>query len=270
MNSLSLVVFSAFVVFLSLQAVFGWQVYNRELIDFGRSGVSFWTYLGTGHFGEAVFENWESEFLQMGSYVLLTAYLVQRGSAESKPLDQTDRAEDLPKNATTESPGSARRGGFALALYRNSLAIVMLGCFLLMFVAHLLTGTAEYNEQQALQSGGAAGQRVGLPGHSGILVPVHAELAERVPRRRRPRRTQHLPAPARLTTVQARHRTTRPNWIVMSPQTSGGCRGSRFLAVHRARRIASRCPTISKSVTRPEDLVDESRLRMVSSHEGGF
>jgi hypothetical protein len=153
MNSLSLVVFSAFVVFLSLQAVFGWQVYNQELTDFGRSGVSLWTYLGTGHFGEAVFENWESEFLQMGSYVLLTAYLVQRGSAESKPLDQTDRAEDLPKNATTESPGSARRGGFVLALYRNSLAIVMLGCFLLMFVAHLLTGTAEYNEQQALQSG---------------------------------------------------------------------------------------------------------------------
>jgi hypothetical protein len=153
MNSLSLVVFSAFVVFLSLQAIFGWQVYNQELTDFGQSDVSFWTYLGTGHFGEAVFENWESEFLQMGSYVLLTAYLVQRGSAESKPLDQTDRAEDLPKNATAESPAPARRGGFVLALYRNSLAIVLLGCFLLTFVAHLLTGTAEYNEQQALQSG---------------------------------------------------------------------------------------------------------------------
>jgi hypothetical protein len=57
MNSLSLVVFSAFVVFLSLQVIFGWQVYNQELTDLGQSGVSFWTYLGTGHFGEAVFEN---------------------------------------------------------------------------------------------------------------------------------------------------------------------------------------------------------------------
>ena len=74
--------FVAFLVFLVLQSIFGWQVRNSELADFGLAADSYWHYLATGHFGEAVFENWESEFLQMGSYVLLTAYLVQRGSPE--------------------------------------------------------------------------------------------------------------------------------------------------------------------------------------------
>jgi len=76
-NGLSLVMFGAFLVFLVLQSIFGWQARNSEL-----AADSYWHYLATGHFGEAVFENWESEFLQMGSYVLLTAYLVQRGSPE--------------------------------------------------------------------------------------------------------------------------------------------------------------------------------------------
>ncbi|MER6758288.1 DUF6766 family protein [Micromonospora echinofusca] len=56
------------------------------MAEFGAAPTSWAAYLGSGHFMESVFENWESEFLQMGGYVLLTAYLVQRGSAESKPV----------------------------------------------------------------------------------------------------------------------------------------------------------------------------------------
>lgn len=152
-NALSLVMFGAFLLFLLLQSIFGWHVRNEELVQYGHPADSYWTYLGTGHFVEAVFENWESEFLQMGSYVLLTAYLVQRGSPESKPLDEEDRAEDYPEKAGPKSPELAKRHGFANVLYRNSLSIVLLGMFLLSFVFHLLGGTAEYNEQQALQSG---------------------------------------------------------------------------------------------------------------------
>ena len=48
------------------------------------STVGYVRYLTTGHFVEATFENWESEFLQMAAFVLLTAVLVQKGSAESK------------------------------------------------------------------------------------------------------------------------------------------------------------------------------------------
>jgi hypothetical protein len=102
---------------------------------------------------ESVFENWESEFLQMGGYVLLTAYLVQRGSAESKPVGQTDRPKDDERRATPDSPWPVRAGGLPLVVYRNSLSIALLLIFAGSFVGHLLGGTADYNEQQALQSG---------------------------------------------------------------------------------------------------------------------
>jgi hypothetical protein len=154
-NALSLVMFGAFLIFIVLQSIFGWQVRNEELAQYGQAADSYWAYLGTGHFVEAVFENWESEFLQMGFYVLLTAYLVQRGSPESKPLGQKDRPEDYPEKATSHSPALARREGWQQVLYRNSLSIALLGLFVLSFVVHLFGGTAEYNEQQALESGAA-------------------------------------------------------------------------------------------------------------------
>ena len=154
-NALSLVMFGAFLVFLILQSVFGWHVRNEELAQYGHATEGYWAYLQSGHFVEAVFENWESEFLQMGSYVLLTAYLVQRGSPESKPVDQTDRAEDYPEKAGPDSPKPARKHGPANVVYRNSLSIALFGLFALSFVLHLLGGTAEFNEQQALASGAA-------------------------------------------------------------------------------------------------------------------
>ena len=145
--------FGAFLVFIVLQSIFGWQVHNEELEQFGQATIGYWHYLGTGHFGEAVFENWESEFLQMGTYVLLTSYLVQRGSPESKPVDQVDREGDFPEEATTKSPAWSRRKGPLQTFYRNSLSIVLLAFFTLSFLLHLLAGTAEYNEQQALVQG---------------------------------------------------------------------------------------------------------------------
>ncbi|MEJ3747381.1 DUF6766 family protein [Actinomycetes bacterium KLBMP 9797] len=155
-NALSLVMFGAFLVFVILQSVFGWHVHNEELTQYDQPAIGYWAYLGTGHFVEAVFENWESEFLQMGAYVLLTAYLVQRGSPESKPLGQKDRPEDYREKATSRSPAPARRGGWQLVLYRNSLSVALLGLFALSFLIHLLGGTADYNEQQALESGAAS------------------------------------------------------------------------------------------------------------------
>ncbi|MGW4501392.1 DUF6766 family protein [Micromonospora sp. NPDC004336] len=152
-NALTIAMFGAFLVFLVLQSVFGWQTRNEELVEFGAEPTSWAAYLSSGHFMESVFENWESEFLQMGGYVLLTAYLVQRGSAESKPVKQTDRPEDDERRATADSPWPVRVGGLPLAIYRNSLSIALLLIFAGSFVGHLLGGTAEYNEQQALQSG---------------------------------------------------------------------------------------------------------------------
>ncbi|MGO1052630.1 DUF6766 family protein [Crossiella sp. CA198] len=147
LNGLSLAMFGSFLVFLTLQSVFGWQAHNNELADFGAPALGYWQYLGSGDFGEQTFENWESEFLQMGSYVLLTAFLVQRGSPESNPLDG-DKGDDARPHP--DAPAPVKRGGWLLTLYQNSLGLALIGMFLLSFVLHLFTGTAAYNAEQAL------------------------------------------------------------------------------------------------------------------------
>jgi hypothetical protein len=81
---LSIVLFALFVVSMVGQTWSGWRVYNEEQREHGGASLNLIAYVRTGHFGEATFENWESEFLQMAFYVLLTARLYQLGSSESK------------------------------------------------------------------------------------------------------------------------------------------------------------------------------------------
>ena len=67
-NSLSIVALGLFLVVWALgQSWAGMRAHNEELRDRGEAAVSYGEYLTTAHFGEATFENWESEFLQMGS-----------------------------------------------------------------------------------------------------------------------------------------------------------------------------------------------------------
>ena len=96
-NSLSLVLFFLFfVTFLLGQSLSGQRVYNEEQLEHGEEPVAYTEYLRTAHFGEATFENWESEFLQMGAYVLLTVWLRQRGSSESKDPDKPEPVDADP------------------------------------------------------------------------------------------------------------------------------------------------------------------------------
>jgi len=150
LNGLALAMFGAFLVFLTLQSIAGWKAENHELADFGRPPQRYGEYVTGGSFVEAVFENWESEFLQIGSYVLLTAWLVQRGSPESKPLEGDDDNPEDPRQVRADSPMPVRRGGLLLKLYETSLSTAILGLFALSFVLHLLGGTAAYNDEQAL------------------------------------------------------------------------------------------------------------------------
>ncbi len=106
-NGLSIVLFALMAVFLVAQALTGWQVHNEELAQHGLKSLPFWSYLTTGHFSSATFENWESEFLQMGMYVLLTVRLRQAGSAESRPLDP---AEEEPRVGSGPVPCPCARG----------------------------------------------------------------------------------------------------------------------------------------------------------------
>ena len=83
-NSLSLVFLGLCVLALVGQSLTGHHQHNEEQQAHGQPSVTHSQYLRTGHFWEAVTENWESEFLQMGVYVLLTAFLRQKRSPESK------------------------------------------------------------------------------------------------------------------------------------------------------------------------------------------
>lgn len=144
-NGLSIVILGLFLVTLLGQTLAGWLAYNGEQQDHRQPQASLTQYLGTGHFLEAVSENWESEFLQMAAFVWLTAFLFQKGSPESKePYEQED---DPP--VTPESPWPARRGGWVLKLYENSLSLTFLALFLVSFVLHAMGGTRLYNEEQA-------------------------------------------------------------------------------------------------------------------------
>jgi hypothetical protein len=155
-NALSLTMFGLFLVFLVGQSVAGYRTNNNDNQEHGQPRGSYAEYLTSGAFVEATFENWESEFLQMGAYVLLTAWLIQKGSPESKkpegePADADHRAErDQP-----DAPGPVRRGGLALTLYEHSLSTALFTLFLLSFVLHALGGHAEFNQQQ-LEHGQAA------------------------------------------------------------------------------------------------------------------
>jgi hypothetical protein len=85
-------------VFWAAQSVSGWHAANADHREHQQAPESYWSYLSSGHFVEATAENWESEFLQMSGYVFMTAFLRQRGSPESKPLEG-DASDEDPRTA---------------------------------------------------------------------------------------------------------------------------------------------------------------------------
>jgi hypothetical protein len=133
------------------QALTGHLESNNERSQHGLPPESLGEYCTSSHFLEATAENWESEFLQMGVYVILTVFLYQKGSSESKSPDETspvDRDPRLSKNKSA-APWPVRRGGWVLALYEYSLSLAFLGLFLICFVVHLVSGCSNYNEELA-------------------------------------------------------------------------------------------------------------------------
>jgi hypothetical protein len=146
-NGLSLVLFGLFFLIIVGQAAAGFAAHNDELRTHGQPAVDVARYLSSGHFIEAVFENWESEFLQMGALVVLTIFLRQKGSPESKPEHEKEPQDREPR-AHAGAPWPVRRGGLVLALYQHSLSIALFLLFAGSLVLHALGGTAEYNEEQ--------------------------------------------------------------------------------------------------------------------------
>jgi hypothetical protein len=149
-NGLSVVLVVLFLTSLVGQTIAGYRHYNEEQRDHDEPTVSYAAYLASPASLEATMENWESEFLQMAAYLVLTATLFQKGSAESKDPDKGDEPVDRrPDPNRPGAPGPVRRGGLALALYRHSLSLTFGLLFLISLVLHAVGGAGEYNEEQA-------------------------------------------------------------------------------------------------------------------------
>lgn len=149
-NGLTLVLLSFFLIILIAQAYTGWLEYAEELAEKGTTAYSFFSYLGTYHFLEATFENWESEFLQMSIYVYLSVWLFQKGSAESKDPEKKSNRTDRVLKATPKSPWPVRKGGLFLKIYSNSLSLAFAFLFLISFGLHFYGSLGLYNKEQKL------------------------------------------------------------------------------------------------------------------------
>jgi hypothetical protein len=149
-NGLSIALISLFALTMGGQAVTGWRTHNADERTHGGAPVTFIDYLGSGHFWEATGENWESEFLQMAMFVLLSTHLYQKGSAESKRLDVCEEQDLDPRDYShlPDVPGPVKRGGWRLRLYENSLGLALLTVFGIAFAMHAGGGLVEYNEDR--------------------------------------------------------------------------------------------------------------------------
>jgi hypothetical protein len=170
-NGLSIAAFSIFLVCLIGQFVAGLATYNDDQREHGQPTVAAAEYVRSGHFIEATFENWESEFLQMAAFVVLTVMLVQKGSPESKKLDEDEEVDEDPRKALrsaekrAKAPGPVLRGGFVLKVYEHSLSLALTLLFILSFALHAIGGAAEFNEEQ-LTHGGDTVSTLGYMGTS--------------------------------------------------------------------------------------------------------
>ena len=149
-NSLTIVFFALFVFAMGGPMYFGFQEHNKEIADWGGSPQTFMQYLGSGHFIEATFENWESEFLQMALFVWFTIFLRQKGSSESKKLDEENEVDREPSPNRKDSPWPVRKGGIWLKLYENSLTISLIILFILSFVLHVYGCFKDANTENLL------------------------------------------------------------------------------------------------------------------------
>jgi hypothetical protein len=151
-NSLSIFFGVLFLAALVGQAVAGHIAYNHEQLAHGEATISLGRYLTSSAFGQAVMENWQSEYLQFMLFMLATIWFLQRGSPESKELEMagrgTEREQKIGRFAHQRSPLWAKTGGLRTAIYSNSLLILMGVIFLGAWLAQSVTGWTDYNDLQ--------------------------------------------------------------------------------------------------------------------------
>ncbi|MBI5107031.1 MAG: hypothetical protein HZB46_18970 [Solirubrobacterales bacterium] len=157
-QALSIAFLALFLGSLLGQAIAGHQLYNNDEVDHASltgdqaDTISFWRYLVSSHFGNAVMENWQSEYLQFVTFLIITVWLIQRGSTESKEPGKAGRESDedqqVGRHADADSPKWARVGGWRQRLYENSLLVVMATIWIASWFAQSVTGWSEFNSDQ--------------------------------------------------------------------------------------------------------------------------
>lgn len=147
-NSLSIVFFLLFLFSLCGQFFTGWKEYNNDLKDDKYPPVTMSEYVTSGHFISSTFENWESEFLQMALFVILTKTLRQKGSSESKKLEGEEEVDNEPDPDKKDAPWPVKKGGIILALYKNSLSLALILLYLFSFAMHAYGSLKDYNAEQ--------------------------------------------------------------------------------------------------------------------------
>jgi hypothetical protein len=151
-NGLSLVFLLFFVLALAGQAFAGWHDFNDQASAHQEPAISLGRYLTSSAFGNAVLENWQSEYLQFTLYILLTVWFIQRGSTESKAPGeaglQSDEDQRVGEHAGPDSPRWAAVRGFRRTLYSNSLVALMATIWVLSWLGQSVTGWSTYNSDQ--------------------------------------------------------------------------------------------------------------------------
>jgi hypothetical protein len=151
-NALSLLFLLFFVLAVAGQAFAGWHEFNDEALAHQEETVSLGRYLASSSFGNAMLENWQSEYLQFTLYILLTVWFVQRGSTESKEPGRegpgSDEDQRVGEYAEPDSPAWAKAGGWRRAVYSNSLVGLMAVIWILSWFGQSVTGWSDYNSDQ--------------------------------------------------------------------------------------------------------------------------
>jgi hypothetical protein len=151
-NSLSLFFLVLFLATLVGQSFAGQHAFNEEQLQHGGEAISWGRYLVSSSFGEAVLENWQSEYLQFTLFIVATVWLIQRGSSESKkPEDaglDSDAQQLIGEHAQRNSPLWAKVGGWRTALYSNSLLLLMAFIFVASWFGQSVTAWNEYSAEQ--------------------------------------------------------------------------------------------------------------------------
>jgi hypothetical protein len=149
-RGLTLALVTLFLLSLVGQVGTGLASYNTDQREHGEPTVTLAAYLATGHPWEALFENWESEFLQMAVFVLLTTILIQKGSPESRRPHVREPVDADPRDFADHpsAPWPVRRGGVVLRLYEHSLGLAFVVLFLAAWAGHAAGGFVAYADEQ--------------------------------------------------------------------------------------------------------------------------